>query len=305
MKTIALFMVLMISAGCVKSQGHEFFMTERHSGHRFGPFQYGEGDDVIISGNQFRISIPAVSHKELQLITKMKSTILPTFDAVGAHIRDTICYLSTTGSINIILDLEPNEPDPWGDDQGSNMPLVTLKVKDISVYDALNIVCEMADVRWTIENSVVMIRNKKAPLEDFAEEWKYDGGFHDLMDVADKIVIRNGGYNCCGSVDANDIILTITNANEIAEFNSMLQFETNQTWNSCWCCGFPGIDWYRGKYRLALTGVQHGRALRWKGFPGDASFTKQSSLNLAQWSLDHNLPDPHKELIKIVGEAKQ
>jgi len=136
------------------------------------------------------------------------------------------------------------------------------------------------------------------------DDWKYDGGFHKLIDKADRIVIRNGGYNCCGPVDKDKILVIITNRTEITNFNAIIQFDTNQTRKSCMCCGYPGVDWYVGRQRIALTGVQHGINLRWKGFPGDASFTKKSSREFAQWMLDHGIPDAHEEFKKIVQEKE-
>jgi hypothetical protein len=136
------------------------------------------------------------------------------------------------------------------------------------------------------------------------DDWKYDGSFHKLIDKADRIVIRNGGYNCCGPVDKDKIILTLTKRTDITNFNAVIQFETNQTWDACMCCGYPGVDWYIGKKRIALTGVQHGIGLRWKGFPGDASFTKESSQRFAQWVLDHGIPDLHEQFKKIAEKEK-
>jgi hypothetical protein len=321
MKTTPLVVtMILIFASCIHLRAEQFFLTEQHSGHRFGPFQYRAGADVTISGRQFSLSLPANSDKNSELVLKMKKIILPDVDFRQANVRDAIAYTATIAKINMVLSIGQNAisapaPDLWGEvdsgDQsasggrGDELPLVTLQATDISVYDLLNIVCELADLEWSIENSVVMIR-KHNPEQDkiFTDKWKYDGAFNDLIDAADKIVIRNGGYNCCGPVDDDRIIFTITNREEIVRFNAMIQFKTNQTINACMCCGFPGIDWYRGKYRLALTALQHGGALRWKDFPGDAVLTKQSSHQLSQWLLDHNTPDPHKEFIKITKTKK-
>jgi hypothetical protein len=237
----------------------------------------------------------------------MKGSILPTADFRQANIHDVVEFLAASGNVNLMLSLDEDSesiatPNPFGTKEaGANIPLVTFKAEDISVYDTLCIVCELANLSWSVENSIVIIRRPTvAQKEPFPDKWKYDGSFHDLADIADRIVIRNGGFNCCGPVDNDTILLSITNIQEIAEFNSLFQFETNQTWDACMCCGFPGIDWYRGRYRLALTGLQHGRALRWKGFPGDAFFTKESSKRLAQWMLNHHIPDPHNEFKKLV-----
>ena len=49
------------------------------------------------------------------------------------------------------------------------------------------------------------------------------------------------------------------------------------------CCGHPGIDWWKGGERLALTSMQHGQALRWNTFSDDYPFTAESAEALARW----------------------
>jgi hypothetical protein len=134
--------------------------------------------------------------------------------------------------------------------------------------------------------------------------WTYTGSFHKVVSGADRIVIRNGGYDCHGPVDDDEVLLTITNAVQLADFTRMIRFETNQTVDACMCCGYPGVDWFQGTNRLALTGVQHGTGLRWKGFPGDAAFTQESSLALAKWLLKHGIPDLHDQFKKILEEKE-
>ena len=92
--------------------------------------------------------------------------------------------------------------------------------------------------------------------------------FKELTGTADRIVIREGGFDCCGKVGTTEKdgkwLLVITNAAEIAEFNAL--FEFTEDCGECMCCGYPGIDWYRKGKRITLTAMQHGHSLRWKGF---------------------------------------
>lgn len=55
------------------------------------------------------------------------------------------------------------------------------------------------------------------------------------------------------------------------------------------CCGYPGIDWWKGGERVALTSVQHGLALRWGFFSDDYPFTDESSKALVQWLKDRGI----------------
>ena len=107
---------------------------------------------------------------------------------------------------------------------------------------------------------------------------------------ADRIVIRDGGFDCCESIEDIDkerVFVEITNAVEIAAFTSMIQFEDGPMDPPCMCCGYPGIDWWKGGKRVALTALQHGEALRWRAFSGDCPFTKESSNALARWFKEH------------------
>jgi len=66
------------------------------------------------------------------------------------------------------------------------------------------------------------------------------------------------------------------------------------------CCGSPGIDWYKGGKRIALTSVQHGHAIRWRGFStmrilgfrvgyGDGPLTDESQVWLKDWFKSHGI----------------
>lgn len=145
---------------------------------------------------------------------------------------------------------------------------------------------------------------------DFAPQaepttWTNTGAFARLIAGADRIVVRDGGFNCCGPVDDQKQLVVLTNVQSIVEFGKRIEFvETQKGLGGCLCCGYPGIDWYKGTNRLALTAVQHGSALRWKDFPGDAQLTPESSRALAKWLLEHGVPDLHGELKKILKKSE-
>jgi hypothetical protein len=143
------------------------------------------------------------------------------------------------------------------------------------------------------------------------EEWRNrprlyttSSSFHDTIRRADRLVVREGGFNCCGPVRGEKVLFEITDPDELAEIYDNIQFRerTNAKLGACMCCGFPGMDWYRGWRRLALTSVQHGKAIRWKGFPagnywpgrgyaGDAPLTHESSIWLTEWLIAHGFDD--------------
>ena len=109
---------------------------------------------------------------------------------------------------------------------------------------------------------------------------------------ADRIVVRDGGFDCCTPVEAIDrqrVLAVVTNAAEIAAFTAMIRFEDGPGGGQCMCCGYPGVDWWKGGERIALTAVQHGRALRWGAFSDDYPFTEESAKALARWFEDHGV----------------
>lgn len=144
--------------------------------------------------------------------------------------------------------------------------------------------------------------------------YRYDGSFHRTIARADRIVVRAGGFDCCGSVKDDSALFSLTDPSAVAEVAAHIQFEpltiTNSFLESCLCCGYPGIDWYRGKKRIALTGMQHGRAIRWKGFTtahlfglaighGDLPLTTESQRWLKNWFEAHGVPSKETSSTRI------
>lgn len=114
--------------------------------------------------------------------------------------------------------------------------------------------------------------------------------FAKMAEKADRIVIRNGGYNCCRkNVDDQEILCVITNAAEIAEFNSLFKFRGGGSANFCMCCGYPGIDWWCGDKKLALTALKHRRSLWWDGIGGVAPLTIESAIKVQEWFACHGI----------------
>jgi len=127
-------------------------------------------------------------------------------------------------------------------------------------------------------------------------ERSHDGQLHKQISEADRIVVRDGGFDCCRSVEKDKVLFEVTDPAELAEVHRRLEFKRGQEGGSCLCCGYPGIDWYKGDTRLALTALQHGCALRWKGFADDAPLTRESSEWIVEWLASHGATLPKKRL---------
>ena len=132
----------------------------------------------------------------------------------------------------------------------------------------------------------------------------YSEPFGPAIARADRIVVRAGGFDCCGPVDETNLLFVVTDPTEIAAVANHIRFEPRTTRDSfaetCLCCGCPGMDWYVGKKRIALTAMQHGHSLRWRGFStvrilgfragyGDGPLTEDSQAWLKEWFLSHGI----------------
>ena len=113
--------------------------------------------------------------------------------------------------------------------------------------------------------------------------------FQSAIAGADRVVIRDGGFGCCGKPERDPVLLVLTDQKEIADFNAMFKFEDKGENGSCMCCGHPGIDWWKGDVLVARTAVQHLQGLRWKGFYGDASLVPESRNSLGEWFATRNI----------------
>lgn len=323
MKNFILVVVLLFFiSGCKHQVEYDSFMLANiKNGHKLGPFKFREGESIAINGREFKIIPDPLSEQSQILIRKLKAYKFKHIDFTNVNTLSAIEYVTEEAGVHFIVDKdlspdgeiplievednidEPNLLDEEDDAEMADDEIIpsasvtNLHKTNISAFNALNIICQQAKIGWDIQNSVIIISKRDLP--DLWPDWEYKGDFNKLIDLADRIVIRDGGYNCCGPVDKQNILLEIKDPKRVKEFNKHIQFEKKQEWEACMCCGWPGIDWYKGDVRLALAAVQHGFALRWRDFPGDASLTKKSSTWLVKFLLKHKI-DRRGEYKKIL-----
>jgi hypothetical protein len=119
---------------------------------------------------------------------------------------------------------------------------------------------------------------------------KYNPVFHAAIAGADRVVIRDGGMDCCGAVDGQAILYEIKDPAQVRDFRDHIQIAPRRWTAPCRCCGYPGIDWYAGDRRLALTAITTIPCLRWVGFRGDVFLTEDSYRWLDNWMQEHQIP---------------
>jgi hypothetical protein len=136
-----------------------------------------------------------------------------------------------------------------------------------------------------LHDPLVLEKAKELKEDDSPIDLSYDGDFHKIIEKADKIVVRDGGYKCCGRVVDSDVIIYETrDAQEIKEVYDNIDFKIEEYNSDCMCCGYPGIDWYKGKKRIALTALKHGKQLKGSGYN---KLTQKSSKWLCAWLIKH------------------
>ena len=123
-------------------------------------------------------------------------------------------------------------------------------------------------------------------------DWVYSGQFHAVIKDADRIVVRDGGYDWPDAVAALPVLFEINDSKQVNEVRQRIVFERNQYADVCGCHGYPVIEWYQGETRIVLVSLQHGEAIRWGGFSGDAYLTRKSGQWIVQWLIGHGVPKP-------------
>lgn len=99
--------------------------------------------------------------------------------------------------------------------------------------------------------------------------WQAAGVFQNRVAAADRIVIRDGGALCCMRRDQCEVFVVITNKASLDALIAHVVFEPSEEAPICECCGFPGIDWYKGTNLVSVTAVHHGKWFHWVGAGGN------------------------------------
>jgi hypothetical protein len=116
--------------------------------------------------------------------------------------------------------------------------------------------------------------------------------FQKLIAGATRIVVRDGGDICCATPAETlrqPVYFEIKDPEEIKKVASNIKFENGTHPNECACCGHPGIDWYVGDRRVAITAVKHGMGLMRSSVI--ASFTPESKAWMKKWLLGQGLAE--------------
>jgi general secretion pathway protein D len=148
----------------------------------------------------------------------MKGIQIPSLDFRDANIKDVVLFLTETcrridssgKGVNMIL-LGLSGSDASGAEEGNN---ITISIRDLSLYDALKVIVEMASLRFEVQENMVMImpvnyvRSDEIEIKTFSvnpevgEELSSMAGGGDSGDSMDDLF---GGGDTSMSADAGPV----------------------------------------------------------------------------------------------------
>jgi len=114
-------------------------------------------------------------------------------------------------------------------------------------------------------------------MADDAKRVDPNPSFQKLIAGATRVVVRNGGDICCATPAETlkqPVYFEIKDPDEIRKLAESIKFQPGSARNPCACCGHPGVDWYVGDQRVAITAVKHGAGIMRGGVV--AMFTPES-----------------------------
>ena len=174
--TLTVTLLLALALPCV---AQEYFLVDA-AGKKSGPFQFGHGERVTAGGTNYTVFIPEVERNQHAVVQKMKKIIIPGIDFRQANIHDVVAFLMDasvefdTGpnpkGIRPVLGLCAQAPeettppvDPFAEPETDPdpIPLITFNARNISLYDAMNVACEVAGITWEPRGSAVIFLPKK------------------------------------------------------------------------------------------------------------------------------------------------
>ena len=185
------------------------------------------GEELVINGGDKKDPAGPGLTSEMRIREKMERIMIPEVDFRQANINDVITFLSDASrendddesvaveqrGVNFVLDLgetaagdfggaAPASDDPWGTPEAapaspSGVPLLTIKSYHISLAETLNMVVDMAGLKYRVQGNVVMIMPKNKAEGDLVHRM-----YNVLPSIGERITAI--GSSAAGSGNDND-----------------------------------------------------------------------------------------------------
>ena len=162
---------------------------------------------------------------EDRIVKKMREIILPDVKFEGANPRDVIKWIQeqsrehdeerdeTKRGVSFALDTLPEEIE-GGDATGgvfdapagaSNLRRIVVSASYISLYDTLETVCDMANLKWYLQGKVVVIVDKDKPIKELvSKDYNVMPTLSDLVSSTAGARGGDGGNSPFGAIEGND-----------------------------------------------------------------------------------------------------
>ncbi len=161
--------------------------------------------------------------KIVQMTQHMKDIQIPSLDFRDANIKDVVLFLTETcrrmdpsgRGVNMVLLGGLGSSDSMDVDEGNN---ITISIRDLSLYDALKVIVEMASLRFEVDENMVMImpvnyvRSAEISVESFSvnpevgeELASMAGGGGDSGDSMDDLFGGGGGGSTSSDTGPVDV----------------------------------------------------------------------------------------------------
>ncbi len=163
----------------------QFMIHDIASGSEYGPFTYT--NNAVITINDKPYEIRRVNTAADRLIERMKSIVIPRIEFREANIRDVISFMTdaseafdpTGQGANIVLsvirdrnvseqsaDTLNKNDDPWEADmkppsQDTEQKGISLRLRRVTLYDAISIIAEVADLNYRIDDRGIVLLDDK------------------------------------------------------------------------------------------------------------------------------------------------
>lgn len=160
-----------LAAAATAATAGDFHLVDPATGRRIGPFDYVQGSTVTVAGVAYRIE--KVDQAALT-VDRLKKTIIPSIEFRQADIRDVVMFLAeaslerdpSKAGVNFVYHApgpgEVQDPnDPFGSPPAPPVT-ITLNLRQVSLFDALKYVSEIANLEMTVDKDRVVLRPRAA-----------------------------------------------------------------------------------------------------------------------------------------------
>ncbi|MDP2898961.1 MAG: hypothetical protein Q8Q12_20680 [bacterium] len=135
-----------------------FTLFDPEKGVRYGPFPLRTGGPIAVGGVEYHLEVVGLApppeeertREQLNLEERLRKTLIPDLFLEGSGIMDAVDLLSAQGEVNIVVTEVVQK-------SGFN---ITLRLRNIPLYDAIRYVAEVADIGFRIDDHAVVITDE-------------------------------------------------------------------------------------------------------------------------------------------------